>query len=655
MTQASTRRLLSDLREIHQESSEACSVLAYPIENNLYEWHGNIVAPPESAYAGAIFHVILKFNADYPISPPKVSMCTNITHSHVYGDWICLDMLETHRSFDAHSGWSSAYSTAAILLQLQAFLLEEEDSCELQTIEDEVLATRQFSCTKCGHNMQKNQPYPWHPSWPKPLELTPFTNELKIHLENVKSKRRSGRQFAIRPTILIKRPTSLPALHSNKESEQSTFIMGHYELSQDMLLHIMSYLTVQDWNRCQNVNKLFKSVCLSHHLRDRREMICFHSKVSFEQDTLGIGLNIEMDRSGNKIIGANTPLDILSYSAFHDQGIRCGAWKEPFRYFLPLYINPQHAKSAMPILEQSINHIYGIREFDPLCALDLLCKLMKKMVVDVMSDHMHASIRALEGYCYFHRLMIHLVLTYPMLQQHVEDGIEAFLLDENCRIKSALPDIGDFMSLLSLSHKYQWKDVAEPVISEILDRNQLWIMKKYPELAETHSSHAYGKRSRDDYREDSRVEQSFKVSQVSIKLQMFHVYFLTRVATSLKDDIHDPTISSLERIARSYDLRYGKPTHAMQELLQREVFKIQKTDSYQQYFTYTLDQDVSDRKVEERLVTAMKNSEKKAYHKAPAHRPSYRYDDRSYTRYDDRSYNRYNNRDNYQYRNHKYY
>jgi ubiquitin-conjugating enzyme E2 D/E len=123
---SATKRLLSDLRELQADLSDTDTITALPLESNLFEWHANIVAPSDSRYAGAVFHVVLTFPYNYPVAAPKGVLKSRLSHSHVFPTWICLDMLETHQSHERHSGWSSAYSIPAILLQLQAFLLEEE-------------------------------------------------------------------------------------------------------------------------------------------------------------------------------------------------------------------------------------------------------------------------------------------------------------------------------------------------------------------------------------------------------------------------------------------------------------------------------------------------------------------------------------------------
>ena len=65
-------------------------------DDTTLEWHANIRGPAKTVYAGAIFHMILTFTDQYPRIPPRVLLCTSITHPNVFGGYICLDMLQEY-------------------------------------------------------------------------------------------------------------------------------------------------------------------------------------------------------------------------------------------------------------------------------------------------------------------------------------------------------------------------------------------------------------------------------------------------------------------------------------------------------------------------------------------------------------------------------
>jgi hypothetical protein len=116
---------------------------------------------------------------------------------------------------------------------------------------------------------------------------------------------------------------------------------------------------------------------------------------------------------------------------------------------------------------ESVEFIYK-RKFKPELAIDLLTKLMNSMIVLVMNGTKHGSIKALDGYISFHRLLMALVEEFPELKKSVETKIETFISEPNSRRKQTLSSIGDFLPLLTVSEKFSWKDVALPVIQETL-------------------------------------------------------------------------------------------------------------------------------------------------------------------------------------------
>ena len=86
-------RLMRDLKEWTKSKDEYPCIDAIPLEDNILEWHCNI-SPESGHFQGLIFHIILIFNTNYPVEPPKVQLVTSIPHANVFGEWICLDMIK---------------------------------------------------------------------------------------------------------------------------------------------------------------------------------------------------------------------------------------------------------------------------------------------------------------------------------------------------------------------------------------------------------------------------------------------------------------------------------------------------------------------------------------------------------------------------------
>ena len=71
------------------------------------------------------------------------------------------------------------------------------------------------------------------------------------------------------------------------------------------------------------------------------------------------------------------------------------------------------------------------------------------MVVNFMKATLHASTKALDGYCALHRLLISFAEEYPELITHCDKVIADFVRHEQCRTKKAVPALGEWLPLLS--------------------------------------------------------------------------------------------------------------------------------------------------------------------------------------------------------------
>ena len=128
----------------------------------------------------------------------------------------------------------------------------------------------------------------------------------------------------------------------------------------------------------------------------KEELVCFHTKLSYTADVLGVGITLEYypDSQGrnkpDKLAYASTTLDLLSHTAFHSLNIRRNVWKKPFTHWLPLYLNPEHGETVA--FRQAIKGALAAvcsddgRTFSPDMALTLFLKLMNTMV-SVLQPH----------------------------------------------------------------------------------------------------------------------------------------------------------------------------------------------------------------------------------------------------------------------------
>jgi ubiquitin-protein ligase len=121
---SATRSLMLDLKQI--QANPLPLVAAHPLEGDIFCWHGNLVGPENTPYAGGIFHIELKFPKTYPLDSPSATILSPLPHPHVRNGKICMDILSDYESYfkniqdgSKSVGWSSAYSVQTLLLQLQ--------------------------------------------------------------------------------------------------------------------------------------------------------------------------------------------------------------------------------------------------------------------------------------------------------------------------------------------------------------------------------------------------------------------------------------------------------------------------------------------------------------------------------------------------------
>ena len=319
----------------------------------------------------------------------------------------------------------------------------------------------------------------------------------------------------------------------------------------------------------------------------KKETICFHSKENIKNNIIGIGVDITYYYESETIKFINTQLGLLSYKAFVNENVRKDVWRHKIDNFIPLYINKEHGEKAMELFEKQIAKIYK-KDFEPQLALNFCCSLMNTFVVNLMNGEKHASINALTGYCYFHRILLYFSEKYESIKKYTNDKIKKFIENSSERNKANTPNLGELFPLLLISD-YKWHEVAPKLIQEGMSRNVYWIIKKYPELKNL------------SVNKNERITKSFKSSLVSKKLIMFHYYCLKIVCKN-------------EQLISDYEKYYGRPSEKFVNEFQKKVFTMQKLSSYQEFFEYV---DItSNLNIYQILIKSIKNSNKSGYTEA---------------------------------------
>jgi ubiquitin-protein ligase len=112
----SIRRLQKDYAELRNADVQLFGVSAAPLEDSMYVWHADIRGPKGTKYEGGVFHFEITFSDNYPCSAPNIRLFSTIPHPNVFGNKLCLDMLERNRSGNWYEGWCSMYTIESILI-----------------------------------------------------------------------------------------------------------------------------------------------------------------------------------------------------------------------------------------------------------------------------------------------------------------------------------------------------------------------------------------------------------------------------------------------------------------------------------------------------------------------------------------------------------
>lgn len=562
-----------------------------------------------------------------------MNLCHELNHRHVFGGGaICLDMLETHNVGEgvvAGVGWSSGYTLQSILVQLQSFLSDESDlrSSDEWGMESSARAVKQFTCEACGHHCSgtgdESKCFP---------PLMPVGAAVNSHHHQMTFEKTKKTTNGDMNTDAVKGDdhdvvegddqhdeTVAAATDEEKEEERSTTLSPVTESNLESLYRhwfpipemsymyqkIFDYVDIRTlnrsvWNSCSSFQQLLQ---MNERYRIRSQVICYHTKMTFEEAALGYGLNVKYHPNTGVPQYVESKLDIVSYFAVFKEGIDTSMWRETFQFWLPIYINKGHGQTMLDnpkFFAASVERIYQ-RNYTPKLGLDLLTKLMNSMIVTVMQGVVHASLKAIDGYMAFHRLLIALIVKHPELKQSIDDKIELFLTNEQSRRKACTPSLGDFLPYLAVSTKYSWPQLAIPVLQEVLCRNVLWAVSKDSSLNFVTSQRVFPEKE-----QQRRHEQFFKFTSVSLHLIMFHVQFLKQFSPKGS--------TSLEDLAKQYDSYYGFANERTKNTFQDKLFQIQKVNNYRDFFKFCCLNVESNNTVDEILTDAWISSKQYGYH-----------------------------------------
>ncbi|GAM19050.1 hypothetical protein SAMD00019534_022250, partial [Acytostelium subglobosum LB1] len=162
ISSASVKRIMREIREMKETQSP--DYTAYPLDDNLFEWHFTLRGANGTDFEGGIYHGKIILPSDYPLKPPNILFLTPNGRFEV-GVKICLSISAHHPE-----SWLPSWSIRTALVALIVFMgTDGKGSVGALDYPPELrksLATSSldWKCNKCGsHNAHSLPPLPDKP------------------------------------------------------------------------------------------------------------------------------------------------------------------------------------------------------------------------------------------------------------------------------------------------------------------------------------------------------------------------------------------------------------------------------------------------------------------------------------------------------------
>ncbi len=394
-------------------------------------------------------------------------------------------------------------------------------------------------------------------------------------------------------------------------------------LPDELLFMIGYYLDFNSRNILRNFNDKLKKHFMHPYYIEREQLICYYSKKNINDDIiLGYPIKINYYQNSSIIQNIESGFDLLSNYAYNN-GCRKTALNTIFQFWLPVInfnTNNNNSKIFKTLIKEKIIEIatsnksirlkcqLGNTKYNNLdeiwnniivydsdsnvktysfedrlmylkskmenpelyfeeFVIDILSNLMSSAVVEIMNNDVIISEKALECYCRWHHLFYYLSEEYPEIQNIINNKISDFIKNVRSRHKDKIPNMGKFLSYLSISKKYSWYDIQEEYMDESNKRNIYWILKDYPNMIPDNIFY---------YTNDNRLKKIWDVVKVGKKLNVFYYYFLNNIAKSKSLMLSD--------VINNYNYYYGLPSREIRDTFKDKVKEIMNIDSWKDYY-----------------------------------------------------------------------
>ena len=327
------------------------------------------------------------------------------------------------------------------------------------------------------------------------------------------------------------------------------------------------------------------------------ELCCYHRKTNFRESPLGLGIRVSKVSRTGEIKGVEPCFDFVSFKSYTKERLRTAFNGKRFTHWFPLYFGENKEKFLKGVTGAISMIVKGnAKSFSEDLILKCMPKFFNYVCLNILSEKVHNSSRAIQILIYLYRILLLLSETYPNLKTLCNQNIEKFIKDEKNRIKEVTPSLGDLLVMLTISD-YKIEDLLPAYIGEQMDRQIFWILQEIKEFEKLINSSEI---------DNVRAKVCYKTGIVSEHLLLFYYYFLKKL---IYKDCKD-----LDEFAKKLDSNYGNLTDTELDLHREEINKILKIDNFDDFYKYMNLTPPTEKELNEKLKNAFQNSLKKGYH-----------------------------------------
>lgn len=143
------KRLTKEWQEIERDQMNNEHYRAYPLDDDIFEWHFVVSGPVDTPYSGGLYHGRMLLPPEYPFKPPSVIFTTPNGRFQT-GVKICLSITGYHPEY-----WQPAWGIRTGLMAIISMMPQKDPSsigslsCSDQDIRLFALKSPEYICPYC--------------------------------------------------------------------------------------------------------------------------------------------------------------------------------------------------------------------------------------------------------------------------------------------------------------------------------------------------------------------------------------------------------------------------------------------------------------------------------------------------------------------------